>query len=112
MYPNVRKCFELAAKTQVKLLESTLEKALIRLSQDTIMQERDFVNLFIQCKTSLTTRVLNDLIEKLLEANKKNVVISLFNLAVNGAFPNVKDEEVNLSLELMKLLLVLQQKKM
>jgi len=44
--------------------------------------------------------------------NKKNVVISLFNLAVNGAFPNVKEEEVNLSPDIMKFLLLLQQKKM
>jgi len=66
-YPNVKKCFELGGKTGVKLLESILEKTLIRLSQDVGVLERDFVNLFIQCKASLTTRVLNEVIEKLLE---------------------------------------------
>jgi hypothetical protein len=63
----VKKCFDVAGKTGIKLLESMLERTLVRLSQNAAILERDFVNLFIQCKTSLTTRVLNDLIEKLLE---------------------------------------------
>ena len=71
-----------------------------------------FIGAVMQVNKSITARALNNINSKLIEMNKENAALSLFNLGLNRAFEQIKDEEILIPAKQMKRLVVLQQKKM
>ena len=76
-YPNIsslyyvalKPCFDLAAKTETLLLESTLERVFLQLGSSGVISERAFINMVLAGKQSLTAHCLNEIINKLVEVN-------------------------------------------
>jgi len=63
----LKHCFEISAKTNVILLESTLEKAFFKLLEQSDVKDRLFINYVQLAKNSLTARILNRINSKLID---------------------------------------------
>jgi len=105
-------CIEFANESHTTILDTVLEKALLQLIISPEMKDREFIITIVLSKHSIKAGCLNNINLKLLENNKENCALSLFNLAVNNVFPNIKENEIELTSKQMKSLIIEQQQKM
>lgn len=107
---DIQKCLKFGNFT-TKISESCLEETLIKSIKLCGNDEKLFIALVMASSKIITSRSLNNINAKLIDIGKENISLSLFNLGINKAFEQIKEDDITIPIKQMKKLVVLQQRK-